>query len=269
MHCRNVDLRSVKLLFQLVNLIPVRCDHADLCICSRNTRQNILFDHVDLPLIHPVSFMLPWDCQHQFECFFPMIRCHDDQLVVIKFLIAKPNDQRMTSVVFSQDYSRDPVFHQRKKRFQKTVLRKIVCIFNVILFKKFLKMLLLAWCNNIWQLLGISNDHCISCTGKCQTSGGHIHLRRLVHHNIVKPGILSQTASCRVGRTQHDRVFLKNIPRRFPKSLLGEHRTLGLFAVSLSKVCTETTQGHFRKFIHQKICIYTLQLFFQCLDLTV
>ena len=104
-----VHLISIsQLLADGCHLIPIRRNNADaLEILLMQPRKHLLLDDIDLALIEMTAGMVtgrrPLHCQH---IRLIVILRHNDQLPIVKLLIAEVDDFRMAAVVFTQQRNR-------------------------------------------------------------------------------------------------------------------------------------------------------------------
>ena len=139
-------------------------------------RKHLLLDDIDLALIEMTAGMVtgsrPVHCQH---IRLIVILRHNDQLPIVKLLIAEVDDFRMAAVVFTQQRNRC-VLPYFQCRGQQAVSRKAISLIQGILLPNGIAGTNVILCQHIGELLQVPNNHDIPCAGKCQNACDQIDL---------------------------------------------------------------------------------------------
>ncbi|MPM52846.1 hypothetical protein SDC9_99610 [bioreactor metagenome] len=125
MYCMNFNLGVAQFLFNLGNLISVWSNNTDFVWgCTAQLRQDLLHGHINLPLIDMITTMVAHVRLKNFQDIrLSMIIGHDNQLVLIEFLIAEADDFGVAAVVLSQERLWD-IGHYAADGFEKTIVGK-------------------------------------------------------------------------------------------------------------------------------------------------
>ena len=128
--------------------------------------EELLFDHINLPLIQAATGVVSRRCPiHRQYIRLVVVSRHNDQLPAIEFLIAEIDDLGMTTIVLPQQHRRRlRPCHQ--SRGEQTVCGKMIGFRKRVPVPYRLTGLNISAVQNIGKLLEIANDYDISGTSK-------------------------------------------------------------------------------------------------------
>ncbi len=94
--------RSIsQFLLHLSHLITIGSNDTDFILWVIQFRQNLLTDHINLPLVHMVTLMVSWHSGYKLQCTLSVAIRHDDQVTVIKLLVTKADNLRMATIMLA------------------------------------------------------------------------------------------------------------------------------------------------------------------------
>lgn len=126
--------------------------------------QNLLHDNVYFALIEVASCMISFYSSYNLQyIFFPTILSHWYKFAIIKSLITKLNNFRMTTIMLSQQSGRG-ILEDLRAGFLKAMLSRIIAIRYVVTTPYGIKGKPLLLSHHIGQLLVIPNNYSIART---------------------------------------------------------------------------------------------------------
>ena len=158
-------------------------------------RQYFASNDICLTLVDMSASMLSHHRGDKLKGISSILLCHDQQIAMVKLLIAELYDLRMTAIMFTKCNLRNSVAKQFANGPQKTMRSEFIGLRNIMLCENIHKLPLLLFCDNIRKLLCITNDNCIFGAGKRECTCRHICLGRFIHNHIVKFCILPKTTA--------------------------------------------------------------------------
>ena len=135
---------------------------------------------------------------------------------------------------------------------------KVIPFLKRILFPDGIAGADVMFCQYIWQLFQIADDHDIPRTGECKNAGSKIDLRCFVYDQIIVDVVGAQSSFDGIGRAEHHGIFpceccgvpakishVKTFPAAFPW-------------ITSRQFCTEQLQRLLGKFVH--FCVERVML---------